>query len=255
MYANKGIISGMNIHELTEMHNQESVYWWHIGRRLVLTKVLRRFFKLPRKLKILDVGCGTGINFTWLKAWGEITGLDSAAEALDFCRAQGSYQHLLQADAGRFVTETRYDLVTAFDVLEHLEDDAKALTTWHQALADGGYLYLTVPAYQWLFGAHDRALLHFRRYTTRELKAKLERAGFRVQFISPFFTFTFPIVALVRLFERGHSAQTSYRPTSSVVSKILVWLSSLEASWLSKGIRLPFGSSILVVAKKAESRS
>jgi SAM-dependent methyltransferase len=245
----------MDIQELQEMHDQETSYWWHLGRRVVLDKLLHRFLLLRHGQKVLDVGCGTGVNFAWLHAWGQVHGLDNSTEALAFCKKQGAYDELIQGDASNFDTSHAYDLLTAFDVLEHLENDDKALTTWFKPLKSGGLIYITVPAYQWLYSAHDKALHHFRRYSTKELRDKLQKAGFKVRFISPFFTFTFPIVAVVRLLNKNKPAQTSYKKTSSWVANILVSFSRLEAWFLARGVRLPFGSSIVVVAEKnTESR-
>lgn len=240
----------MDIQELSEMHAQEISYWWHIGRRRVLNKLLHRFLSLRHGQKVLDVGCGTGVNFAWLRRWGEVHGLDYSSDALAFCHQTQAYDELVQGDASNFDVNHAYDLLTAFDVLEHLENDSQALATWYKPLKSGGLIYITVPAHQWLFSAHDRALHHYRRYSVGELRQKLIQAGFKIRFISPFFFFTFPIVAIVRLINKNKSAQTSYQTTPPVLSNILVFLSSLEAWFLSKGVPLPFGSSIVVIGEK-----
>jgi len=244
----------MELSEYAQMERQEQDYWWHVGRRAVLTTVLSAQLPPTGKLVVLDVGCGTGINYSWLKQWGKVTGLDTSPEALQYCRDKHVYDELVQTDGIHLPLQHQFDMVTAFDVLEHIPDDLGALQNWFFALKPNGYIVITVPAYQWLFSAHDKALHHQRRYSSRELKNKFEQAGFTIKFISPFFFFTFPIVVLVRLFTKKSKPKTSYVATSSGLSKFLINLSGSEAKFLARGDQLPWGSSILVLAQKVESR-
>jgi len=240
----------MDLVEIARMETQEQNYWWHIGRRAVLRSVLQRWLRPDQQLQILDVGCGTGINYDWLKQWGRVVGLDTSSEALDYCRTKYVYDELVQTDGTNLPFYERFDLITAFDVLEHIPNDLSALNSWYRALKTGGYIFMTVPAYQWLFSAHDKALHHQRRYSVRELKQKFERAGFRVQFISPFFFFTFPALAAVRLLTKAAPPKTSYVATPSLISRFLISLSKSEANFLAHGDQLPWGSSLLVLAQK-----
>jgi len=233
--------------ELAQMEKQEQNYWWHIGRRQILRDFLNRRLA-GRDHKILDIGCGTGINFTWLKDFGQVTGSDTSSVALDYCRAHGAYHQLFQGD----VPPGQFQLITAFDVLEHIEDDRAALTAWHRALSPDGHLLLTVPANPLLFSAHDRALHHFRRYTSLGLRRKLTQAGFRVEFISPFFFFTFPVVAIVRLLHKSARPKTTYEQVSTQTgtSSMLIGLSRVESAIISAGLGWPWGSSLLAYAVK-----
>ncbi|AKM84827.1 MAG: methyltransferase type 11 [candidate division Kazan bacterium GW2011_GWA1_50_15] len=240
----------MELAEYGQMEKQEQHYWWHIGRRRVLQKVLASHLPIGGQLEILDIGCGTGVNYWWLKKWGRVAGVDPSPEALAFCREQHAYDELLQIDGTELGITSEYDLAVAFDVLEHIENDKVALRSWWQALKPGGYLMITVPAHQWLWSAHDKALHHFRRYSVGELRAKFRETGFAVQFISPFFFFTFPLVVLVRFLTKGAKPKTSYVATSSWVDKILISFSRLEANYLAKGRGFPWGSSVVVVARK-----
>jgi len=240
----------MELAEYAQMEQQEQNYWWHIGRRKVLQQVLWKRIPQGQNLDILDVGCGTGINYHWLKSWGRVVGLDPSPEALSYCRTKQVYDDLIQADGADLPYHQQFDLITAFDVLEHIPDDRLALQSWFATLKPNGSVYLTVPAYQWLFSAHDKALHHQRRYSTRELSQKLKQVGFKIKFISPFFWFTFPLVVLVRLLTKASPPKTSYVATSSGLSQLLVKLSSLEANFLSAKHQLPYGSSIVVLATK-----
>ena len=141
------------------------------------------------------------------------------------------------------------DMITTFDLLEHLPDDAAALREWHRVLKNGGYLMVSVPAYQWLFGPHDRALSHYRRYTRPQLVALLRQAGFTIIMSSYLFMFTFPIFVLQRLLARGLQRGTGYNPAPPMINSLLILLGRLEAA-LIKSISLPFGSSVIVLARK-----
>ncbi|MFA5009623.1 MAG: class I SAM-dependent methyltransferase [Patescibacteria group bacterium] len=243
----------MELSEYAQMERQEQHYWWHVGRREVLHRVLAVQLPPMGKLEVLDIGCGTGINYIWLKQWGRVIGLDPSPEALAYCREHHAYDELVQADGTNLPFRGQFDLITAFDVLEHTVDDINALQNWHIALKPNGYVFITVPAYQWLFSAHDQALHHRRRYSSRELRDKLEQAGFKIKFISPFFWFTFPIVMLVRLFTKQAKPKTSYVDTPSLLGRYLIGLSGAEAKFLAEGNQLPWGSSILIFAEKDSS--
>ena len=240
----------MELAEYEQMHKQEQNYWWHIGRREILRRVLAKWLSPQDNKQVLDIGCGTGINYWWLKEWGEVTGVDSSPEALNYCRQQQAYDALVQIDGTNLELPDKFDLAVAFDVLEHITEDETALKSWWQAIKLGGYLMITVPAYQWLWSAHDQALHHYRRYSVGELKTKFRKAGFTIQFISPFFFFTFPVVVLVRLFTKGTKPKTSYIATTSRMDKVLINLSRIEADYLVDGGHFPWGSSILVIARK-----
>ncbi|MDD5605870.1 MAG: class I SAM-dependent methyltransferase [Patescibacteria group bacterium] len=245
----------MDVQEVAEMHAQETNYWWHIGRRQVLGRVLGGFVSPHCNLQLLDLGCGAGVNFSWLRDWGQVDGLDNSPTALAFCRAHRAYRHVIEGDASNILTATTYDLVTAFDVLEHIQNDVVALQNWHRVIKPNGWLYLTVPAHAWLFTTHDQVLHHFRRYSALDLRQKVECAGFEIKFLSPFFFFTFPVFVAVRWLMRGQR-RTTYETASSQsrLTGVLVALSQIEASWLGRGWGLPWGSSLVLIAKRIDAK-
>ena len=199
------------------------------------------------KTKILDLGCGAGINFSWLRNFGEIMGVDNNKEAVEFCKGQG---RVILGDAVNLpVTNESQDLLTAFDLLEHLKDDKKALEEWNRVLKNKGYLFISVPAYQWLFGPHDKNLMHYRRYLLSNLLHLLKKAGFRPVFASYFFVFTFPVFVIQRMLSKVLGMASGYTATPPLINNFLINLGKFEAQLL-RFIRLPFGSSILILVQK-----
>lgn len=268
----------MEKQDIAEMHKQEQNYWWHIGRRFVLKSVLKRFFysevtksvileseatpesniydsgqaRMTRreKLQIIDVGCGTGANLKWLKKFGNVIGIDNSQEAVKFCQKYGNAKWG-QADYLPFKNDS-CDLVTAFDVLEHMSNDKVVLKEWHRVLKIGGYLYITVPAYQWLFSPHDKQLQHYRRYLISNLSERLQKVGFKSIFASYFFMCTFPVFIIQRIASQAFNVTPGYTKVSNRINNFLIGLSKIEA-WLLKFISFPFGSSIVILAKKNET--
>jgi len=228
-------------------------HWWFRGRLAVILAVLRHALP-PRRLRLLELGCGTGNVLCALSEFGVVVGMEAHPDLLAVARRRG-----VEARAGTLpddlVVEPGWaDVVLMLDVLEHLDDDVAALVTAQRALGDDGVLVVTVPACQWLWTAHDVALGHRRRYTAAELRRAVERAGFSVTRVTYFNTVLFPIVALVRVWHRlrRHAEHDLRRPVASV-NRVLASLFALER-FLAPRVRLPFGSSLLLLARGSASR-
>lgn len=236
----------MRREEIEAMKEYELVYWWHIGRRFVLKSVLRRFLK-HKNGEVLDVGCGTGINLEWLKEFGSVVGIDSNKDAIKFCEKYGK---VILGSATKLPVDNRSQgLVTAFDILEHLGNDKEALIEWHRVIKQNGYLFLSVPAYQWLFGPHDKSLMHYRRYLLGTLLAELKDVGFRPVFASYFFMLTFPIFVIQRVLSKISNRAPGYTVVPELANRWFIALEKFEA-WLLGFTALPFGSSILILVQK-----
>src|SRR5271166_3442433 len=165
--------------ELINSENQiEETYWWFVGRRAIIESFLRRLVKHARVA--VDVGCGSGRNMQLLSHYSDrVIGLDRSPAALKLASAQG---HPTACVDGQSIplADSSVDLLSAFDVLEHLDDDMRALSEFQRILRPSGFLLVTVPAYRFLWSEHDEALMHRRRYTASELHVKLTRSNFRV---------------------------------------------------------------------------
>jgi SAM-dependent methyltransferase len=170
------------------MASVESRHWWFRGRRRVLAATIRRLGLKPGA-KILELGSGTGGNLALLSAFGQVTAVEMNETARSISAGQAGNAEILAGFLPDSLPlgEQKFDLVCLFDVLEHVEEDAATLEVVRRYLAPGGVAVLTVPAYRALFGPHDVALHHKRRYERAELEAKLLAAGLapmRISFIN-----------------------------------------------------------------------
>lgn len=239
--------------ELINTENKiEESYWWFVGRRAILDRFLRRF--ALRAHLAVDVGCGSGRNMLLLaQHCDHVVGFDRSPAALKLAAARGF--PIVCADGQSIpLADSSVNLLCAFDVLEHLDDDMRALSEINRVLQPGGFLLVSVPAYRFLWSEHDEALMHRRRYMASELHMKMKRSGFRVLKRSyAVFFFFFPIV-LYRLF-RGVFPKDPFAPMASHVplptfaNNLLIALLKLEASLMGK-INLPWGTSIVILARK-----
>lgn len=240
-----------------ELARSEERHWWPRGRRQVLGSVFDAW--LPTgDLRILDVGCGTGFMMEELRRFGSVEGLETAAEARAFVRRRFGADVVLHEASlpGGIPTDRTYDLVTAFDVLEHLEDPVQSLRAIHRALGEAGLFICTVPAFMALWSDHDVVNHHFRRYHAALLREQLLAAGFEVLWSSYFNALLFPFAAAVRLGQRLLPRRRS--APASDLGKLPPWpinfaLERIFAAErrLIAAMPLPVGLSLVAVARKA----
>jgi SAM-dependent methyltransferase len=236
-----------------ELYELEDRHWWFRSRRRVVWALLRRA-DLPPSPRILDAGCGTGRNLLEFGSLGEAEGVDFSGEAVDFCRRRG-LERVQQADLEQLpFGDGHFDVVIATDVIEHLDDDRRAMAELRRVTAPGGRLVVTVPAYTWLWSRHDESLHHRRRYTVGRLSAQLTSAGWTPRVETYFFTALLPGVAAVRAFRRGEGngdGESDLSLTSSRVGRLLELPSRAEAKLIERGVNLPAGVSVGMVAAAA----
>ena len=249
------MIKEMQPHTYPIMRRHEDSHWWYIGRRLILESFLRRIIRNPkseiRNPKILDVGCGTGANLEMLAKFGETIGVDVSVDALDYCHQRG-FDNVRQGLAEHLpFADREFDLTTALDVIEHLDDDLAGLREMKRVLKPGGQALIFVPAFQFLWGVQDDISHHRRRYTKRQIVTQVERAGFTVTRVTYANITFFPAI----LAGRALMKITRFRPASennltlSALNPIFGQIFGAERFWL-KNFNFPFGVSIVVIARK-----
>jgi ubiquinone/menaquinone biosynthesis C-methylase UbiE len=249
----------MNLEEYERMYRFEDKYWWFVARRRLIVRLIADL-NLPEGLEILDIGCGTGAMLDELERFGRVVGADFSEEALAFCRKRGArvdkQYRLVRADARCLPFESNsFDIVSAMDIIEHIDHDKAAMAEIYRVLKPGGRLLATVPAYMYLWSEHDVALHHHRRYTAQGLRDIAQRAGFGVEHISYTVTSLLPAIALIRRLERltkrrNHAPQADVVPVPSIINQTLLAMMDFETQ-IVRRLSLPFGVTVVAVARKA----
>lgn len=249
----------MKHEEYERMYRFEDRYWWFVARRHLITSLLRAHYPRDGRLKILDIGCGTGAMLDELAHFGHVVGADYAPEALQFCVTRGVGADLARADVRRLpFADSSFDVVTAMDIVEHIDDDKAASCEIFRVLKPGGRLLVTVPAFPSLWSEHDEALHHFRRYTAPHLKDLFQRAGLAVDKVSYTVTTLFPLIWVFRQVNnllpkrRGEGEkQANLINFAGPVNAALLALSQWETGLIHRQ-NLPFGVTVVCVARKPE---
>jgi SAM-dependent methyltransferase len=183
-----------------QMAELDERHWWYRARREVLAALIRRVVRPPVGAAILEIGCGTGHNLPMLGTFGQVDALelDEASRAHAERRLGREIMSApLPELAG--VPERHYDLVGAFDVIEHIDDDRAALTSIATTLKPGGKFVMTVPAHPWMWSAHDVVNHHKRRYSKQALKALIEGSPLRLDAVGYFNSLLFPAAVAERV--------------------------------------------------------
>ncbi|MBI3183479.1 MAG: class I SAM-dependent methyltransferase [Myxococcales bacterium] len=231
----------------------EDTHWWSTSRRTIVREVLTRKLPPASQRRILDAGCGTGGMLSMLRELGEAEGLDSSQEALTLARQRlGPAVPLTLGQLPDGLPAGRnFELITAFDVLEHIPDAVGALAAIRGSLTVGGILACTVPTYQFLWSRHDEVNHHCRRYTARMLAEQLDAAGMRLTWYSYFNSLLFPPIAAVRLMQRlvlPANGGSDFNELPPALNQALTTIFSAERLILPH-LRLPFGVSLLALAE------
>ena len=248
-------MDGMESQEYDLMYAIEQTYWWHVGKRALVTRLLRRWLAPNGPVEILDVGGGTGATLLALRQFGPAAGCDVAPEAVQYSRERGLADVVHQPDPARLpFADGRFDVVTAFDMIEHVDDDVAMLKEMARVLKPGGTVFLTVPSFPALWSVHDESAHHKRRYRRKELLARLAAAGFEPRHVTYFDMFLLPLIVPVRWLR-----DRIVRPkevTSDFHLKLPRWLNAVflaifVSEWpILKFMPLPVGLSLCCLARK-----
>ena len=231
---------------------QEGNYWFE-GRSALILWAIRRYFAGARSF--LDVGCGTGFVlgrlYQSLPAV-ELAGTDLLEEGLAFARARVPSATFYCGDAQTLGVAKQYDIVGAFDVLEHIEDDVAVLQRMRDAVRPGGGLLIAVPQHEWLWSTADDQAYHVRRYTRRELVRIIEDAGFEVLRVTSFVSLLLPLMAISRWRDarkvRGPAASELH--VSPLTNRLLTGVLTFERALIQVGVSFPAGGSLFLIARR-----
>ena len=248
----------MQTHHYPILYEVEETHWWYLGRRRIIQSLVEKICATLNngRPRILDVGCGTGANLKMLAAYGEAEGVDISSQAIEFCHERGLDSVKLGAIEQLPYADASFDLVTALDVIEHLDDDHVGLREIRRVLRPDGRVLLFVPAFMFLWGVQDDVSNHRRRYTLPSLLSAVEASGFSVEWASYANISFFVPVLLVRSVMRWLRlrADTEYGINISPLNGPFSSLFAAERFVFKNG-KLPFGVSAVCIARRVEDRA
>lgn len=237
-----------------ELAHLEARNFWFRARNRLIIWALRRHF--PRIHRYLEIGCGTGYVLAGVaQAYpqAELTGSEVFSIGLPFAAARVKQAELLQMDARHIPYVEEFDVIGAFDVLEHIEEDEIVLTQMLQALRPGGGIVITVPQHPWLWSRQDEYACHVRRYRIGELLKKVQRAGFRIELTTSFVSLLLPAMLASRILKKHPSADSdpmAELQLPTLLNRAFELVMSLEYQFIQLGVRLSVGGSLLLIARK-----
>ena len=189
--------------DLTDKNSESS--FWARSRNRLFKRLVEGNLKPTGKTVLLEIGCGIG-DFIRHLADSErlqITGSEVYLKGLVYAKKNLPHVDFVQFDVTQGTIGIEFDMICAFDVIEHIDDDKTALANIHRMLKPNGVVLLSVPQYMFLWSRLDELVKHKRRYSKRELLAKLEKSGFDVGYTTSFVFVLFPLMLLSRIFDRG----------------------------------------------------
>ncbi len=231
---------------------EEDKHWWFRARNRVILWALKK--QVGPFNRFLEVGCGTAFVLNGVrKAYPDanLYGSEYFEEGLVHARKRIPTATFLQIDATAMEDIAQYDVIGAFDVIEHIEQDELAINNLARALRPGGSLLISVPQHKWLWSEVDEFACHVRRYSRSELIQKIESAGLSTKYTSSFVSLLVPLMWLSRV----RPSKGEYDPMTEFhiphwINKSLELVMKLELTLMKMGVSLPFGGSLLVVATK-----
>lgn len=246
-------VSGMDPNSFKMLAEVEQEHFWFVARNELLTGLVARFF--PDARRFLEIGCGNGVvlrAIAQLRDWRRVVGSELHPSGLAFARKRLPDVEFVQMDARRIPASEAFDLVGAFDVIEHIADDEGVLTQIRGALVKGGGAIIAVPQHPWLWSRADEIAYHERRYCRGELERKLRQNGFEVLFSTSYTSLLLPVMIASRLRERGANTNegvTQEFALSPRINGLFTAILRAEVRLTLAGLRWPVGGSRVVIAK------
>ncbi len=239
----------MDYRDFQRLNAEKNEHFWYKARRWLIANLLQSTLKTKAdERQIIELGCGTGIQLPLLAQYGTVTGLDIVPESIAEIKAAGFNGRVFDIE-NKTLENNSADVIACFDVLEHLEHDEAALKKIAQALKPQGLFLFSVPATPWLFGPHDRAASHFRRYNQKEITQKINHSGLELKTISYWNSWLFPLIVPFRLIKKmvNSRANSDTKPLPQFLNNLLYQILATETKI---GLKLPWGLSLYGVASK-----
>lgn len=232
----------------------EAGNFWFQARSALAKLMMKTYF--PSVSSILEIGCGTGYMLSQLESefpGASLSGSEILCNGLAYASRRVTRAALFQIDATRLPFEDEFEVICAFDVIEHITEDDAVLSEMHRAVRKGGGIILTVPQHMWLWSYADEHAHHKRRYSAKELRGKVEAAGFRVVRMTSFVSLLLPLMMASRLRNRRpdqHYDDTNELRLSKPLNYLFGRMMDMERMLIKMGVTLPAGGSLILVGKK-----
>jgi len=234
----------------------EAGSFWFRARSALIIWAMQRYAQDPRSF--LEIGCGTGFVLSGVRAAFpsvELSASEVFTAGLAFAAARVPSARFYQMDARSIPFRDEFDVIGAFDVLEHIEEDEAVIAAVARALRPGGSFLITVPQHPALWSAQDEHAFHARRYVAGDLRRKLETAGFEVDRMTSFVTLLLPMMFVSRRRMRREQAGSEFDAIDAVrlpraVNAVLEAVMAVERALIRLGVSFPVGGSLLVLARK-----
>jgi 2-polyprenyl-3-methyl-5-hydroxy-6-metoxy-1,4-benzoquinol methylase len=234
--------------------------FWVRSRNRLFKRLVLRELKGRGHARLLEIGCATGDFILHLldQSKLEITGSEVYLAGLQAARKRLPQVEFVQFDVTQGIIGQSYDIISAFDVLEHIEDDRAAIAHIYDMLSDEGITLISAPQHPFLWGRLDEIVRHKRRYTRAEMVSKLSESGFAVERVTSFVCALFPLMALSRLMDRKERKRMETDAAAlerrvcfpPVVNALFDLVMRVDEALIRRGVSLPFGGTLVVVARK-----
>lgn len=238
-----------------ELARLEAGHFWFESRSRLLIWALRRYF--PDARNFLEIGCGTGFVLQGLRSafpHVRLAGSDILSAGLVHAARRVPDASFFQMDACSIPFAEEFDIIGVFDVLEHIEDDERALAQLWRATRSGGGIIVTVPQHDFMWSAVDEYSHHKRRYSRSELSAKMTQAGFAPLWATSFVSLLLPAMIGARAVRATHGSQNfdlyAEFKISSLLNNLFTWVMSIEHRLIQLGVSFPIGGSLLMIAHR-----
>jgi SAM-dependent methyltransferase len=240
--------------DFTALAAVEAGNFWFRARNRLIAWAIQRYF--PDAKSMLEIGCGTGFVLSGIRRslpGLKLSGSEASCAGLAFALSRVPDASLFQMDARSIPFVDEFDVVGAFDVIEHIKEDEQVLAEMHRATRKGGGIVLAVPQHPFLWSRVDENAGHVRRYGARELADKVARAGFKVTRRTSFVSVLLPLMMASRLARKsgdGRKTADAEFAVGPVVNATMEGLLALERGLIRFGVSFPAGGSLLLVAHK-----
>lgn len=246
---------GKDDHDLLLQYEEK--YFWFQTRNRLINQLITKY--VVNSNSFMEVGCGNGVVLNSVINSGyfnHISGCEISLNGLVHSKNRIDKEvNLYQVDAREIPFINEFDAIGCFDILEHISADVAVLEQIHDALKLNASLVITVPQHMALWGPLDEYGFHVRRYERSELLHKLEQVGFKVQFVSSFISFLYPLMYIKRKFQPKAKTKKNFDIHSEfrinpILNLLFEIITNIEVYLITKGISFPFGGSLIVIARK-----